>query len=763
MDREDLSRRLLATFVVELDEQVQALNRDLLALEKGPADARRAELLRSVFRAAHSLKGAARSVNLEVIEQFCHRLEEILSPVRDGRVPLAADLLAMLFEAADALADAGERLRAERALAGAPVEKLLDRLETLELAAAPPAPTAAAAAVETVPGAAAPSADVARSFPPFASPVTSEAPATPLEAEALPDRARAATAVRVAAEKLDALLAASGELIVARHRIVSRPSELRTLQDLVRRSRADLDPLRKAVHRTGRELGAASVSALDRIGESLQRLDREIERLTGWMRADGRRIDQLSAILDEEVRRARMLPFAEACQGFDRSVRDLAHGGGKEVDLVIDGGGVELDRAIIERLRDPLRHLVRNAVDHGIESPAERRARGKSPRGRVAVRAELHGAQVEVRVADDGRGLDLDALREQARRRQLAEPADPRDLARLIFLPGLSTARMITDVSGRGVGLDVVKSQVEALHGGVEVSYEPGRGTSFVLTVPLTLTVLRALLFKAGGRTYALPSLNVAQLVRVGAETIRAVEGRDVLTIGGPPLPVVSLGAVLGLDGFAAGASGERIPVIIVTVGEQRVGFVVDEFVSEQDVMVKNLGRRIGRVRHVSGATLLPAGGIALVLSAAHLLRSALGAPAGRSLEVVPGGRLAERRKRLLVVDDSVTTRSLEKSILEGAGYEVAVAADGEAAWDLLQQRGAELVVSDVDMPRMDGIALTATIRSSERFRDLPVILLTARESEEDRARGVASGANAYLVKSAFDQRSLLEAIAQLL
>ncbi|MGH7805696.1 MAG: hybrid sensor histidine kinase/response regulator, partial [Candidatus Binatia bacterium] len=406
--------------------------------------------------------------------------------------------------------------------------------------------------------------------------------------------------------------------------------------------------------------------------------------------------------------------------------------------------------------------LLRNAVDHGLEPSDERRARGKSPQGRVLVKAELRGGQVEVIVADDGRGLDLASLREHAVRRGLPANADPSELARLIFLPGLSTAKTITDVSGRGVGLDVVKSQVEALHGSVDIRHEPDRGACFVLTVPLTLTILRALLFRVSGHTFAIPSVAVAQLVRGSKGAIRRVVGRDVLVLGGSPVPVVSLAGVLGFERGEPPAGG-RPSVLLLAAGEQRVGFVVDEFVAEQDVMVKNLGRRIGRVRHVSGATILPDGGVALVLSAADLARTALTGTVARPLAIESETVVALRRKKLLVVDDSLTTRSLEKSILEAAGYEVAVAADGEAAWQLLQRQAIDLVVSDVDMPRMDGFALATALRTSERLRNLPIVLVTARATEEDRARGIAAGANAYLTKSAFDQRSLLETIAQML
>jgi two-component system chemotaxis sensor kinase CheA len=451
-------------------------------------------------------------------------------------------------------------------------------------------------------------------------------------------------------------------------------------------------------------------------------------------------------------------------------IRDLADAADKQIVLNVEGGDVELDRSILEGLKDPLRHLVRNAIDHGAETPAERRSAGKTPQVQLTVSAALRGDHVEVVVADDGRGLDLEALRQQLRRRNLPDPADERELAQAVFLPGLSTRRLVTDVSGRGVGLDVVKGRVEAMHGTVGLSSEPGRGTRFTLAVPLTLTTLRALLVSAAGQTFAIVSAAVQKLVRVDPAAVRTVEGRPLLALGGPPLPVAELADVLGLR--AAGSHREerdRRPAVIVSTGERRAAFLVDEFLAEQEVVVKNLGGRIRRLRHVVAATVLPSGRIALVLNTGNLVRSALAhgptvAPvwsAGERLGAAPPR--APARKRILLADDSVTTRTLEQSILEAAGYEVLTAADGAAAWQVLQEKGADLLVSDVDMPRLDGFDLTERVRASSRFRDLPVVLVTAREQAEDRARGAAVGADAYLGKSVFDQQELLTVLTQLI
>ena len=480
------------------------------------------------------------------------------------------------------------------------------------------------------------------------------------------------------------------------------------------------------------------------------------------MRADWRALARATRPLDDDVRRARMVPFIEACRGLERAVRDLAVASNKEARVVIEGGEVELDRALIENLRDPLLHLVRNAVDHGIEPPAARRDAGKPPAGTVTVRAEVAGPSVRVTVSDDGRGLDRETIAAQARRKGLPAPASDRDLQRLVFAPGFSTARIITDISGRGVGLDVVRTQVEALHGSIELGNDAGRGAAFTLLLPLTLTTLRALLVVAGGQTFAVALSAVERIVRFSADEVRSIETREVLELDGWPVPVVPMAAALGLPAPEA-RPGARASAVVLTAERERVAFVVDELVSEQEVVLKRLGGRLKRVRYISGATLLASGDVALILNAAELVGESVQRPVKASLEAQLRAAPVEHRRRIVLADDSVTTRALEKSILEGAGYEVLAAIDGSEAWRLLQDHGADLVVTDVEMPRMDGFALTEAIRRSPRFRELPVVLVTALDREGDRARGLDAGANAYLVKSGFDQRNLLATIAQLI
>lgn len=736
IDREKLAQRLMATFLGELDEHVRTLDREALALEKA-APAERAELTKALFRTAHSLKGAARSVNLDVISAACHKLEEMLSATRDGRRELPPEQVQLLFAAADTLRDAAQRLRSGRGLAGSPVAELLVKLDdppkVRTAAASPPEPAAASS--------------------PEPAPVTIPPDATPAAA---PEAVRDST-VRIAAEKLDRLMAQGGELLIARRRIGSRRAEAQDLRSGVAALRADAQRLDELLRR---QAPGAVLVTLDRVRDRMRALDRSMEQLSTNLRIDHHLLEQSASPLDDELRRAGMLPFSEVAEGLARTVRDAAKAAGKEVQLVVDGGAVEIGRSVLSAMRDPLLHLVRNAVDHGIEPPAAREQAGKPRVARVVVSAELKGTGVEIAVEDDGRGVDLDAVREQARRRGIQVPDEEVAAARLVFVPGLSTARRITELSGRGVGLDVVRHQVERLHGSASLSSVARRGARFVLSLPLTITTLRALLVRVAGRVYAVPSANVAQLARMRVGAFGSVEGRPVLLGQDAPIPAAELADVFGVRRTERRAT-DKAPVVVVQVGDRRLALLVDELVAEQEVVAKGMGARLRRVRHFTGATVLATGEIALIVSAQDVVAAGLGLRT--AVSVAPADASTSPPRRLLIADDSVTTRTLEKTILEAAGYEVIAASDGSEAWHLLQERGADLVISDVEMPRMDGFMLAEAIRGSKRFRDLPVILLTALDSERDRARGLEVGADAYLVKSAFDQTKLLEAIAQLL
>ncbi|MBW3670461.1 MAG: Hpt domain-containing protein [Acidobacteria bacterium] len=512
MDTEALRQRLMGTFARELDEHVATLNSCLIELEKSSEGAERDELVRTLFRSAHSIKGAARMVGLEKVEKTAHNLEESLAHLRDKEVPLSPDLIRSLFLSVDSMERAGAELAASR------------------------------------PGAE--GGDEAAGLPPHA-----RLEAGPASSSRVAPIDRLEPMIRVDAQKLEDLVRANGETMVARRRMTRRIEELEGLQERVdawtsqwlRGETALRQHLKgNGAKATADRSAAAAAELVEQNRIFLRRLGAELERITESITSNHRQMERAALPLQDQIHQMRMQPLRLAAEPLQRAVRDVAGEAGKEVDLTIRGGDIELDRSILEALGSPLLHLVRNAIDHGIESPEERRKKGKPDAGRVVIEASLEGSGVTIEISDDGRGIDLAVLRRKAEERNLAL-SDDEDLTELIFHPGLSTAPSVTAVSGRGIGLDVVRSRVESLHGTIGVNTESGKGTRFRMTLPLTLTTIRALLVRAGGETLAIPSIGIEAIQRVGRSEIRSMEGRDVLTASSGPVPLVPLAHLLGL------------------------------------------------------------------------------------------------------------------------------------------------------------------------------------------------------------------------
>jgi two-component system chemotaxis sensor kinase CheA len=741
MDQEELNQRLFAAFAGELRDNVRILERDLLAIEANPDPANTAALITTLFRSAHSLKGAARAVNLEAIEAACHRMEGIFADVRDGRERLSTARIQTLLKMIDALKDAENRVRDKRSFSDSPLLQLVQALiqndgdtsAPLTRPAATPAPAASAPNPAPAPT-------------PAPAHTTPSPPPPSAEIQTEPGRHASDNMLRVSSDKLDKLIARSGDLLVASRRMQLRLDSLEALQDFARILRP------RAQHRT---------PGTRRTHENFKKFEKDLQTIVTAKTNDRKILDEIVTALDTELRDMRMMPFGEACDGLERVVRDVAHATGKNVALKIRGRGIELDRAILDGLQDPLRHLVRNAIDHGIEAPLDRSARKKPALATITVRAELRGAMVEVSVHDDGRGLDFTAIRARATTQKLVTGDDERELSRAIFLSGFSTTTEVTEISGRGVGLDVVKTKIEEMRGSIKVESIAGQETKFILTLPLTLTTIRGVIVRAGGHTFAVDASAVEQLLRIETTELRVADGKYVLPLKTGLIEVASLAATLGM-GTPDSIPPAKMPAVVLAYGQRRVAFMVDELIAEQEIVIQGLGPRLTRVRNISGATILADGTLVPILNAFDLLDGVLTGEAAKS---VPLGDAPVRRtqKRLVVADDSVTTRILEKNILEAAGYEVIVAVDGAEAWRLIQEVNPDLVVSDVEMPNMDGFSLTQTIRGSKQYRNLPVILVTGLSNDRDRARGLEVGADAYIVKSTFDQRVLLETIEQVI
>jgi two-component system chemotaxis sensor kinase CheA len=480
-------------------------------------------------------------------------------------------------------------------------------------------------------------------------------------------------------------------------------------------------------------------------------------------------LSRLVEDLTEELKRVLMLPFQPALEVLPRLVRDLARSSGKEAELIIQGGEIEIDRRVLDEIKDPLLHLVRNCIDHGIELPEERRRRHKPAQGRIIIAiVPLEGGKVEISVSDDGAGIDAAKVRQAAVKLGLvtteeAEKADESELWNLIFAAGLSTSPIITDISGRGLGLAILQDKAEKLGGSYAVETEPGAGTIFRLVLPITVATFRGILVGLGTRLFVVPTRNVEQVLRVNRSAIHTVENRETVELNGRAVALVHLAEVLELPAESgAGEPSGQLPLVVLTSAEKRLAFGVDEVLYEQEVLEKPLGGQLSRVRNISGVTILGTGELAPILNIADLFKSALKV-SYRTARPTPGELAAGAPAAILVAEDSITARTLLKNILEAAGYRVETAVDGLDAFGKLQGGGFDLVVSDVDMPRMNGFDLTEKIRRDRELGETPVVLVTALESREDRERGIEVGANAYIVKSSFDQSNLLETLKRLI
>ena len=704
-----LATRLLAIFTDELDEQVQQLNEDLLALERAPQDAER---LRGVFRVMHTLKGASRAAGLPLVEQLCHALETGLSRVRDQGAALGGAQVALLFEAADALGETRTALRA-----GLPIPET-----TLETA------------LQHARGRGA-SEVVARARP-AATPVAAPAakPAEPV-AEATPPREATAASVRVSMQQVDAIAAAAGEIAGLASALSARAGEL-----------GDLRARRRA----------GGIARDDDV------LDADLTRLLRKADEDARALSAVSGRLGASARHLRQRPFSELTETLPRVARDVALDVGKHVRVVLAGGAIEADRVVLEALREPLLHLVRNAVDHGVELPAQRSAAGKPDEAEIRIEGALRGDRLQVTISDDGRGIDLDAVRRGLERNGRPVPRDDYAVARTIFDDGFSTRDTATTLSGRGVGLAIVRSSAERMGGTVDVRFAAGRGTTITIDVPISIATMRVVLVETGGVILGVPSAFVARVAQADPHALVRVDGREMLLTADVAIPITTLSGLLGPP-FTEGVAPAMLQLVVLESGGRRLAVVVDDLLDECELVLRPLEHAGHAATNATvGTALLGGGSVALVLSVPALMDRNEGL--GTSVGTIVLGRGAPRPpSRILVVDDSITSRTLEQSVLAAAGYDVITAVDGVAAWRILEREPVALVVSDVEMPQLDGIGLCERIRATEATATLPVILVTSLDQPAQRARGLEAGADAYITKSSFDQDTLLDTVRMLI
>lgn len=722
---------LVATFRAEVDDRLASLCEGLLQLENAASPK---QLVASLFRDAHTVKGSARMLGLDAVVDVAHLAEDLLGSLRDGRMAARKDLVDVLLVAAEGIS---------RAMPGA------DRpVGPEDLAAITTALEAACAGESPV------------SVPKLAG-VEDDGDGDGL-------RPRSGDSIRVPTRRVHDLLNVVGEAELEIRRLARHGRDLSTLATSQLKWSRELREAAAKAEAAGRPLpqaAAEAVHALVALGDQLVAATRELA--SRGEDAQGR----LGSVRDGAMGLA-MVPVRRVVAGFPQLVRELAGTGptAKDVRLILSGQDVELDTRVLDTVADSLRHLVTNAVDHGCESPAERVALGKPGQATVTVTARAAGSTVVIEVADDGNGIDEDALRTAAIARGLL-PADATlagpALLQTIFLPGFSTRSEITQSSGRGVGLDVVRTVVGDLSGAIEVQSEPGEGTRFVITLPVTLGVLRCLVARVGSERYAVPVAGVVETIGLAGAERQELAGVPVLVRHGNTFPLVDLGVVLEVP-------GERDPraaiIVSFSASGEMLGLAVDELEGELELVVKELGGFIGRLPTVAGATIDGDGSVVLVLDIRELaVRQLAGGsgpvavPSARRTGVAPlPAQRASDRPRVLVVEDSIGVRELQRVILEGAGYDVTTAVDGLDGASRLTGVPVDLVLSDVEMPGMDGFSLTREIRRTPGWENVPVVIMTSRGDKADQRAGLDAGASAYLLKSEFDQAELIDTVRRL-
>ncbi|BAO88170.1 hybrid sensor histidine kinase/response regulator [Caballeronia cordobensis] len=730
---------LLDLFQEEARAQAQILSDGLIALERAPRDP---VTLEASMRAAHSLKGAARVVGVPVGVTLAHAMEDCFVAAQDGRIVLDAGHIDTLLRGVDLIVRIGEArdIDAQTALereVESYVEALNARLEGQE-------------AQELT--------------------LTQQQPQPPIEHEAAPSRTNDARMLRMRADTLDRLLSHSGESLVESRWL--KPFSQSMLR--VKRIQHDASRALERLHETltdthAAQLDARAHAAFDEVRRLTAEAHRQLSERLAELENYDRRSTHLAQQIYDEALACRMRPFVDATGGFARMVRDVARGLGRDVRLVIAGETTQVDRDILDLLDAPLGHLLRNAVDHGIEEPSLRRALGKPETGTITLEARHSAGSLFISVSDDGAGVDLDALRRAVVRKQLAnEDTAARlteaELLEFLFLPGFTMRDAVTDVSGRGVGLDAVQDVVRQVRGSVRVTQEAHAGTRFTLQLPLTLSVIRSLIVDVAGEPYGLPLAHVVRTLVLPASAIDTLEGQQHFSFDGKRVGLVTAHQILQTAAFEA--ASDALNVVVIGQGAASYGVVVDRFLGERMLVVQPLDKRLGKVRNIAAGALMENGDPLLIADLDDWLRSVETLVGNGELGRVGAGAArasVASAKRVLVVDDSLTVRELERKLLASRGYDVSVAVDGMDGWNAVRGADFDLVITDIDMPRLDGIELVTLIKRDAHLSAMPVMIVSYKDRAEDRQRGLDAGADYYLAKGSFHDQALIDAVRDLI
>jgi len=759
MSGPDLSNlSMIDLFRMETESQTEAMTAGLLALERDPTAS---DHLEACMRAAHSIKGAARIVDLAPGVEIAHVMEEIMVSAQRGKIILRREGIDLLLLGVDLLTRIARPAVAETDQAQVDVAGFLAAAQHI-LAATPTAENGNAPASAPAPSEPA----VTESLPVEDEPPTA-APAHNRRAGDRRERRATDSMLRLSAGSLNRLLGLASESLIESRRLRPFADKLLRLKRLNGVSVRAFDELHDSLAPTS--LDDRSQALLAELRQRIQASEQSLLQCLAEIETIDQRASGLSQRLYDETLACRMQPFGDGVGRFARFVRDLAHDLGKQARLEISGASTSVDRDILAQLDAPLGHLLRNAIDHGVETPDERERAGKPVEATIRLDAFHRAGVLHVTIADDGRGIDMDVLRQAVVRRGLSDEAtvarmEDAELTEFLFLPSFSLRDSVTEVSGRGVGLDAVQAMVRQVRGTVRALSRHGSGMEFELQLPLALSVVRALLVEVSGEAYAFPLASVVRALKLPRECVEAIEGRQHFAFEGARVGLVTAHQLL--HGANADISGDTLPVVVVRDAHNSYGVVVDCFIGERELVIQPLDSRLGKLPDIDSAALSEDGSPVLVVDVIDLVRSIEKLVTQGQLRTVGHGvdeATQHHRKRVLVVDDSLTVRELERKLLDQHGYEVEVSVDGIDGWNAVRARPFDLVITDVDMPRMDGIELVTLIRQDHRLAGTPIMIVSYKDREEDRRRGLEAGADYYLAKSSFHDAAMMQAVVDLI
>jgi two-component system sensor histidine kinase and response regulator WspE len=757
-DPNDLSEfSMVELFRLEVENQSVVFTENLLALEQNPTDASR---LGALMRAAHSLKGAARMVGLDAAVRVANELEEAFVAAQEGSLvllPVHVDVLLRGVDLLHRIAQApDDNLETEKSGRADGVQQFIRDLDKVraddhsEAVNAESPQSANTNASESLPS-------TSQAERAIASPAN----------EVNDAQRKHQRFLRVTPENLNRLLALTGESLVESRRLVPFAKSLLRLKREHNELAQILDRIRESLSREKFNEHAETQVAQARV--QLVRCREDLSKRLLELEEFHRRSANLSHHLYDEALACRMRPFADGIQGFPRMVRDLARDLGKQARLEIEGPGTYVDRDILEKLEAPLTHLLRNAIDHAIELPEVRRAAGKPVEGTIRLEAQHSAGNLLIAVSDDGRGIDLADLRnaivqKKLTAREAAEQMSESEVLEFLLLPGFTTKQKVTEISGRGVGLDAVQAIVREVRGGIRIWTELGSGTTFQMRLPLTLSIVRALLVEIGNEPYAFPLVHINRALKVARKDIEVVAGRQHFRFEDRQIGLIAANKIFG--SAEDSDSGDQVSVVVIGNKANCYGVVTEKFLGERELVIKPLDPRLGKIKDISSGALLDDGSPVLIVDVEDLIRSVEKSIEAGTLDGVQSrvdGETLKKTKRVLVVDDSLTVRELEKKLLQSRGYEVEIAVDGMDAWNAARTGHFDLVVTDVDMPRMDGIEFVTLIKKDANLKSLPVMIVSYKDRAEDRRRGLEAGADYYLAKASFHDEALLQAVVNLI